>query len=105
MMLQTVLATIAIGSGLVALAISLWSLVYTIRAKSGLARLLRSDTAARSAVRDALKSNDLAAARDVLEQKLATLSKSLRREAESALDESSKVGRARYMADLAGHDA
>ncbi len=104
-MLQSVLATIAIGSGLAALAISLWSLVNTIRAKSGLSRLLRSDTAARSAVRDALKRNDLAAARAVLEQKLATLSKSVRREAESALDESSKRARARYMADLAGRDA
>jgi hypothetical protein len=41
----------------------------------------------------------------VLEQKLATLSKSVRREAESALDESSKRARARYMADLAGRDA
>jgi biopolymer transport protein ExbB/TolQ len=104
-MLQSILATIAIGSGLVALAITLMSLVNTIRAKSSLSRLLRSDMAARSAVRDALKRNDLAAARGVLEQKLANLSKSVRREAESALDESSKRARARYMADLAGRDA
>jgi biopolymer transport protein ExbB/TolQ len=104
-MLQIVLATSAISLGLLALLLTLVDLVNTIRAKTSLSSWLRSDTAARSAVRDALKRNDLAAARGVLEQKLATLSKSVRREAESALDESSKRARARYMADLAGRDA
>jgi biopolymer transport protein ExbB/TolQ len=104
-MLMATLTAIIIALGLVGVLISLRDLVNTIRAKSSLSHLLRSDTAARSAVRDALKRNDLAAARAVLEQKLATLSESVRREAESALDESSKRARARYMADLAGRDA
>jgi len=85
--------------------ISIRNLVNAVRAKYGLARALARDTPTRTRLREALSRDDIQTARAVLEDQVLALPGPVRVQAVSALDQRSRLGRARYMADLAGHGA